>query len=225
MILQALRHETPILLIENVVAWASTVSASMLRAVLHEQGYATALVGESDPEGRYLGMNGADYGDFERRRRMALLAFPPELKAAIDGLLGSMRKMKNGRTIADIRLPEEYVEAEEYEKGRGLAAKAERGWVNRVVNDTDTSTPALSSECYKQRPEDPKFRHPTDSTKSRLPLPEEHARLKGQSERLVNSMVGNSLAHTALGNGTTRRVWEEFGRALGLAFDAAMTTA
>jgi DNA (cytosine-5)-methyltransferase 1 len=221
MILQALRHETPLILIENVVPWAETVSCHMLRAVLHEQGYATALIGATRPDGTYVGLNGADYGDFERRRRMALLAFPPELACRLDW--AQMRQAKNALTVADIRLPEEEVPSAEYEKGRGLAAKAARRFINQVVEDSDTSTPPMSSACWKQRTEDPKFRDPRNTVRSRLPLPEEHARLKGQPVELIRSLVGNSLAHTALGNGTTRKVWVEFGRALGLGISACAT--
>jgi len=215
MLLQSLKWNTPILLIENVVPWADTISYSMLCRVLEEQGYKTMLVGGRTPEGQYEGLNGAEYGDFERRRRMALLAYPPELEKYLNFDL--MEKRANERTIASIRLPEEMIPADDYARGPGMAAKAERGWTNKVVNDEATSTPSCSSECWKIRPEDPKFTSPTAPEKWRLPKPEEHARLKGQPEELFHTLRFDTAAHTALGNGTCRKVWLEFGRCLGLA--------
>ncbi|HEY0943934.1 MAG TPA: hypothetical protein VGD81_01660, partial [Opitutaceae bacterium] len=171
-------------------------------------------------DGKYRGFNGADFGDFERRKRMALLAFPPEIAPFLDW--SRMERRMNARAVSEIRVPEEQVPREEYGKGRCLALKAAKRRPNNIVEDSATTTPPLSSECFKQRPEDPKFRHPTDPTRSRLPLPEEHARLKGQPETLVRAIPWNSLAHTALGNGTTRKVWEQLSFALGCALRAAV---
>lgn len=224
MFLRALKFAPSIILIENVTAWADTVSCAMLTRVLEEQGYAVKLVGDRDGD-TYRGLNGADFGDMERRRRMALLAYPPELEPHLD--FSIMRRRKSSTTIADIRLAEGSISPGEYEKGLHLDAKSiatagtRNSRQNRIVNDSDTTTPSLSSECYKMRVEDPKFRHPNDPTKWRLPKPEEHARLKGQPEALIRSLSADTLAHVALGNGTTRKVWLEFFRALGLSLRAA----
>ncbi|MBN3760918.1 DNA cytosine methyltransferase [Burkholderia sp. Ac-20365] len=204
----------PLVLVENVLAWADTVSFSMLRRVLHEQGYQTVLVGDSDEQGNYSGLNSNDYGDIEKRVRMALLAYP----AGIDISFAGMRKSgPSTRTVGDIRLPEELVDPAEYEKGAHLASehKTANGWRMRVVDDSDNSTSSISAGCWKQRVEDARFRHPENPLKSRLPLPEEHARLKGHDPKLVNSLVSNSHAHTALGNGTAKHCWVELARVLG----------
>lgn len=204
----------PLVLVENVTAYADTVSLSMLRRVLEEQGYQTELVGDRDDQGRYRGINSNDYGDIERRVRMALLAYPQGITLTFAG----MRKTgPSTRTVGDIRLPEHQVAPAEYAKGLNLssAAKQAKGWKNRVIDDSATTTPSLSADCWKQRVEDPKFRHPHAPEKCRLPLPEEHAALKGHDPRLINALPANSAAHTALGNGTAKRCWVEFGRVLG----------
>jgi len=204
----------PLVLFENVLAWTDTVSFSMLRRVLDEQGYQTILVGDTDEQGSYAGLNSNDYGDIERRVRTALLAYP----AGIDISFKGMRKSgPSTKTVGDIRLPEELIDSTEYEKGAHLASeqKTANGWHMRVVDDSDNRTSSLSAGCWKQRVEDARFRHPTNSQKSRLPMPEEHARLKGHDPKLVNSLTSNSHAHTALGNGTAKHCWVEFARVLG----------
>ena len=215
MVLQALRHNTPLILLENVTAYADTVSCAMLTKVLTEQGYAVALVGDRDDLDGYQGLNGADFGDMERRRRMALLAYPPQLEPFLDWR--AMRRSTSTQTVGEIREPEHLVPSGEYDKGLGLPAKAARRFKMKVAEDADTSVGVISSDCWKQRVEDPRLRAKDGSGRVRLPLPEEHARLKGQPEGLIRSLPTNTAAHTALGNGTTRRVWVEFGRALGLA--------
>ena len=204
----------PLVLFENVLAWTDTVSFSMLRRALNDQGYQTTLAGDTDEQENYAGLNSNDYGDIERRVRMALLAFP----AGIDISLKGMRKSgPSTKTVGDIRLPEELIDPSEYQKGAHLASeqKIANRWHMRVADDTDNRTPSLSAGCWKQRVEDARLRHPTNPQKSRLPLPEEHARLKGHDPKLVNSLTSNSHAHTALGNGTAKRCWVEFARALG----------
>ena len=212
----------PLVLVENVLAWADTVSFDMLRRVLHEQGYQTALVGDTDENGGYAGLVSSDYGDIEHRVRMALLAYPAGIDLSFDGL---RKTGPSTATVGDIRLPEELVDPAEYEKGAHLASeqKVAAGWRMRVVDDTANRTSSLSAGCWKQRVEDARFRHPTDPTKSRLPLPEEHAKLKGHDPRIVNSLASNSHAHTALGNGTAKHCWVELGRVLGEALRAGAT--
>jgi DNA (cytosine-5)-methyltransferase 1 len=214
LLLQSLKFSPSILLIENVVDWSDSVSYSMLKRVLEEQGYATLLVGDRNPDGKYLGLDGSKFGDMERRKRMALLAVPPELAALLD--FSQMREATSTRTVGSIRQPEAAIDPRDYEKGRGLAAKAARGFRNKIVADDATTSPVLSATCHKIRPEDPKFRHPTDPAKFRLPVPEEHARLKGQPEALIRALPFSTHAHIALGNGSTRKVWQELFRVLGL---------
>lgn len=220
MLLQSLKWETPIVLIENVVAWSETVSCSMLRKIFEEQGYKTELIGPKSAEGKYQGLNGNDYGDFERRRRMALIAYPPELEQFL--AFGEMAKSPNLRTIGSIRAPEETIDPADYERGPGMIAKEARGWHNRIVSNDETSTPSCSSDCWKIRPEDPKFTSPDKPGKWRLPTPEEHARLKGQPIESINTLRYDTAAHTALGNGTCRKVWVEFSRCLGVSLQRAV---
>ena len=218
MFLRGLKFAPAIIVLENVIPWSDTVSYSMLVRVLDEQGYKTMLVGDREGE-VYRGLLGSDFGDMERRRRMALIGYPPELDEHLD--FTTMTRRQSSTTVADIRLPEDQIPADEYEKGLGLAAKAAKGFNNKIVNDTDTTTPPMSASCWKQRPEDPKFRKPGQPDNSRLPKPEEHARLKGQPERLIRSLAADTHAHTALGNGTTRKLWTEFFRSLGVAMQSA----
>ena len=213
----------PLVLFENVTAYANTVSLSMLRRLLEEQGYQTELVGDVAEDGTYQGLDSTHYGEIERRRRMALLAYPKGITLS----MGSMVKSgPSTKTIGDIRLPESEVDGKEYEKGLHLnrEEKKAKGWRNRIVDDTANVTPSMSADCWKQRIEDPKFKHPVDLGKCRLPLPEEHAALKGQNVSLINSLVANSHAHTALGNGAAKKVWVEFARTLGLELRRQMPT-
>jgi DNA (cytosine-5)-methyltransferase 1 len=202
-----------LVLFENVTAYADTVSLSMLRRLLEEQGYETTLVGDVAEDGTYQGLDSTHYGELERRRRMGLLAYPKGIRVSMQSMVKSG---PSKLTVGDIRLPESAVDPAEYEKGKHLnrQEKVDKGWRNRIVDDSVNATPSMSADCWKQRIEDPKFKHPTDATKCRLPLPEEHAALKGQNVSLINSLVANSHAHTALGNGAAKKVWVEFARTL-----------
>jgi DNA (cytosine-5)-methyltransferase 1 len=211
MLLQAMKWDIPLILIENVLAWEQTVSCDMLKRVFDEQGYEVALLGDYQ-EGQYKGLNSCDYGDLEQRVRMGMLAYPKGI--CLDFSL--LEKLKTGysvKSVRDIRLPEHIIPAGEYDKGANLDSdnKKAKGWKNRIVSDSDVKTASLSAGCWKQRVEDPKFKHPTIAGKSRLPMPEEHSALKGQPLRLINSLPFNSNAHTALGNGATRKVWSAVG--------------
>ena len=207
MLLQAMQWDVPLILVENVTDWSNTISYSMLKRVFEEQGYQVALIGENH-EGKYKGINARDYGEMERRSRMAMLAYPKGISLDL-AYFDSLRTGAGTKTVADIRLPEAEVDPGEYAKGAHLdsAHKRAKGWRNRIVSNDDTSTPSLSADCWKQRIEDPKFPHPTQAGQSRLPLPEEHAALKGQPVDLINALAFNSHAHTALGNGVARKPW------------------
>jgi DNA (cytosine-5)-methyltransferase 1 len=203
----------PLVLVENVTAYADTASFSMLVRVLEEQGYQTQLVGDRDADGKYCGINSNHYGVIERRVRMGLLAYPQGI--TLD--FGLMKKTgPSTKTVGDIRLPDSMVDPAEYEKGKHLnrEEKREKGWRNRIVSNSDNTTPSMSADCWKQRIEDPKFEKFGDPTKCRLPLPEEHAALKGHDPKIISSLVANSHAHTALGNGTAKACWVEFARCL-----------
>jgi DNA (cytosine-5)-methyltransferase 1 len=210
MFMQSANWEIPIVLVENVTAWADTVSCSMLTRIFEEQGYQVQLVGDH-VDGAYCGINSNDYGDIERRVRMAFLATPKGV--SID--MAKMNELRTGKsklTVGDIRLNDDQVDPIEYEYGNHLDSdkKKGKGWVNRIVDDADTSTPLLSAECYKQRVEDPKFKHQTIAGKTRLPTPEENAALKGQPLRLINALTFKTHAHVALGNGCARKPFVAF---------------
>lgn len=204
----------PLVLVENVRLYSDSISLSMLERVLREQGYQTMLIGDRGEDGQYLGINSNDYGDIERRVRMALLAYPMGVELRFDGMV---KTGPSKLTVGDIRLPEASIDESEYLKGAHLnsEAKIAKGWRNRVVDDSDNITPSISAACWKMRPEDAKFKHPMDPTKSRLPFPEEHAALKGHDKSIINSLTTTTHAHTALGNGTAKKCWVELARVLG----------
>ena len=146
---------------------------------------------------------------------MGMLAYP----RGVDIDMSLMEQLKTGpstRTVGDIRFQDSEIDLAEYAKGLNLDSdsKKAKGWVNRIVSDDTNKTPSCSADCWKQRPEDPKFMHQSVEGQSRLPLPEEHASLKGQDHSLINALPYNSNAHTAIGNGTCHGVWEAFGFAL-----------
>jgi DNA (cytosine-5)-methyltransferase 1 len=214
MLLQSMSWDVPLILIENVTAWVDTMSCSMLTRVFEEQGYNVQFVGDN-VDGEYKGINSNDFGTIERRVRMAMLATPK----GIDINMAAMEHLRTGPstlTVGDIRLDDSQVDPVEYEYGNHLDSdkKKSKGWVNRVVQDSDTKTPLLSADCYKQRVEDPKFMHQTIEGKTRLPMPEESAALKGQPERLINALTFKTHAHIALGNGCARKPWVAFAYAL-----------
>ena len=214
MLLQSMEWDVPLILIENVTAWADTVSCSMLTRVFEEQGYNVQFVGDN-VDGEYKGINSNNFGTIERRVRMAMLATPK----GIDINMAAMEHLRTGPsklTVGDIRLDDSQIDPKEYEYGNHLDSdtKKNKGWKNRIVQDSDNKTPLLSADCYKQRVEDPKFMHQTIEGKTRLPMPEENAALKGQPERIINALTFKTHAHIALGNGCARKPWVAFAYAL-----------
>jgi DNA (cytosine-5)-methyltransferase 1 len=214
MLMQSMSWDTPIVLVENVTAWANAVSCSMLKRVFEEQGYQVEMVGDYS-DGKYKGINSLDYGSIERRVRMGMLAYPKGVNLDMS-LMKDLATGPSKLTVGDIRFNDDEIDMIEYEYGKHLdsEAKKSKGWQNRVCNDTDNVTPSMSAECYKQRIEDPRFKHQTIEGKSRLPLPEEHAALKGHPLRLINSLTFKTHAHVALGNSCARNPFVAFGYAL-----------
>ena len=213
MILQILKWKVPLILIENVLAWSRTVSCSMIKRVFQEQGYAVSFVGEYKND-IYKGITSSDYGELEKRTRMCMIAYPKGMSLDVSVL--NEYKQANSKSVGDMRIDESLIDPREYEKGRNLdsASKRAKGWKNRIVNDSDTVIPSTSASCYKQRPEDPKLKHP-NLNKSRLSVPEEHAGFKGIDSSLIELMPYSSNAHKALGNGANRKMWRAVGGMIG----------
>ncbi|WP_318493497.1 hypothetical protein [Photobacterium leiognathi] len=199
----------PMLLVENVVPYTSTIGYMLLCRVLEEQGYQCVLVGDHSGTA-YDGINGHAYGDFERRKRMCLLVLPSGVEFEQSGL--EKYKSINQRTIAQIREPECMIDQKDYTKGQNLFSEKKRskGWRTKIVQDTETSTHVLSAQCYKQRSEDPRFAHP-EGEGSRIPTVIEHARLKGHPESMIDALPLQTHAHEALGNGVMRKAFVAVG--------------
>lgn len=213
-LLSRLEYRPSIILIENVVEWASSVACTQLRRALEDLGYATLLIG--DIRSGCHDLLGSDFGNMERRRRIALLACPPELLPHLDFSL--MRKSHATTTVADIRDPEHTIRASAYTKDPAcFARKAQKRFVNRVLNGNERSVPVISAHPNKGRVEDPKFNHPTEPGSWRLPTPSEHARIKGIPPTMINSLPSDAAAHRVLGNSVTTGVWTELFRVIGAA--------
>ncbi|MCG3883253.1 DNA cytosine methyltransferase [Photobacterium leiognathi] len=214
MALQAAKWQTPLIHAENVVAWTDTVSCSMLERVLVEQGYDVVYIGAQN-EGGYAGLDLSEYGEIEKRVRMSLLAYPKGLGDFDMSFLDRFRTGNSTKTIADIRLPESRIDQSDYDKGKNLFSEKKRskGWKVRVMSESANVTPSLSAGCWRQRVEDPRFKHPSDH-RSRIPVPEEHCALKGHDDSIIESMPYATNAHTALGNGVARKPWIAVGYAI-----------
>jgi len=217
MVLQMLEWKVPLILIENVLDWSNTVSCSMIERVFIEQGYDVSFVGKHIDD-EYKGLTSSEYGELEKRTRMCMLAHPKGMPLDISVL--DQHKRINTTTVGDVRLDESLVDPGEYDKGNNLdsEAKKAKGWKNRVVDNSDTVVPSTSASCYKQRPEDPKLKHPI-LNKTRLTMPEEHAAFKGTDTKLIDLLPFFTHAHTALGNGANRKMWHAVGAMIGVSIN------
>lgn len=176
---------------ENVKQARESASYALVRAYLHEQGYSIS-------EGVF---GGKQAGSIEHRERWWFCAISSGLAQGFD--IANVRDQP--RTFATLG---EALDAIDDEDGRWrtydyLEAKAVRdaaagkGFKRQLVGPEAERIGTVTRGYNKARSTDPMVRHP-DGVRSRLLTPNEHARVKGIPEQLVEG-AGATLAHEVLG--------------------------
>jgi DNA (cytosine-5)-methyltransferase 1 len=187
---------------ENVVPYAKSASAVLIRQQLRDMGY-------DCHEREFFG---PDWGALEARRRWCLVAVTRGIDFDLEALTPAPFVPQ---TIGDILDPLETVE-DRWSEMTGLKAKQERdiaagkGFRMQIVGPDQTTCPTLTKGITKNRSTDPKFPHPTNPDLLRIPTAREHARCKGVPERLIDSLA-QTTAHELLGQGIVYQPFLQLG--------------
>ena len=228
-----------VVLIENVVGYANSASASILRNQLRDLGYVT----------HERVMSGREWGAIENRERWCMIAVTQGIDFDFDQL---MPPQAFTREIAEVLDP---IAADDprWSAMQGLKDKQERDKASgknfkmQIYDESDTSVGTITKGYSRVRSTDPKLRHPTDPELLRQFTPAEHARMKtipphllrGASDTIQHEIAGQSVIYETFvdvghhaGNSLNRfagrpeialrnRVAAEFSESLGMSAAAA----
>lgn len=202
------RTQPAVIVLENVVEYASTASAAIIRGQLGAWGY----------EVQEQRVEGQDYS-LEARPRLVLVAttrgLPFDLSelAPVEprpGVLGEVLDF----TIAET--DERWRTFDHLKAKRERDAEAGKSFKPQVVSVDSTSVPTLRRGYWKGGSTDPRLQHPSDPERSRLLSAAEHARVKGVPAALVDGL-SNTRAHEILGQSVTAPAFVALGSLLGRA--------
>ena len=188
-----------IVLLENVPRYANTASAQILRHQFRDMGYET----------HEAVLDGADFGCLEARVRWCMVAVTRGIEFSFQDLAPHARIVQSLDSVLDqdIRVDDERWRAVEYLKSKRVRNEAEgNGFKMQFVTPQSTKIGTLRRGYSKGGSTDPRLRHPTDMTKSRLLTAAEHASVKGVPAALVGGL-SETIAHQLLGQGI---VYEPF---------------
>lgn len=195
------------LIIENVPAYSSTASASVIRSVLNTLGYRL--------QERVFGGNA--FGALEDRNRWVLVALSKGLSSDFD--LDSVQPVcTKPATIGDV-LDQVSADADAWRPYEYLAEKelkdqqAGKGFRRQLLSPEDERCGTIGRSYNKARSTEPFLKHPTDGSLSRLFTPGEHARLKGIPESVVYGL-STTTAHEVLGQSVIYPVFVAIAQAL-----------
>jgi DNA (cytosine-5)-methyltransferase 1 len=202
-----------VVIFENVPPYGSTASASILRTTLRDWGYETAE----------CVLDGAEFNTIEHRQRFCLVAVTKGLAGFDFGTVQKPEKVT--QRLGDIleNVPDE---SDAWKDVPYLHAKADRdkeagkGFKMQIVTRESASVGTIGKGYAKWRSTEPLVsgneRFPE---KLRLLTPNEHARVKGIPERLIDGLPATT-AHEVLGQSV---LFEPF-RAVSRAIAATLKT-
>ena len=183
-----------VIVLENVVEYASSASMAIIRSVLDQWGYNL----------RETVLNGNTLGDFENRDRLAMIATSKGLSEM--NLFQEVRAVaKKPATLADI--VEDVSEDDEIWKDYDyLRTKADRdkaagkGFAMQELDLSAGKVGTIGRGYAKVRSTEPRIIHPTKENFTRLLTLVEHCRVKGAPESIIAGN-SNTVGHEILGQG------------------------
>lgn len=200
-----------VILLENVPQYGTTTSMTVIRSVLDSLDY----------ELHETVLDGFELGALERRNRFCLVATNPEVPFAFDGLHPVRDRESCIQDILDDIDSDDPI----WKEYRYLADKevrdqeAGKGFRRQLLDGAEDSLGTIGRGYAKARSTEPFIRHPTDSGRSRLLTPAEHARVKAVPESLVAGLSA-TRAHEILGQSVVHSAFEAVGQHLGRALAA-----
>jgi len=200
------RCNPALILLENVRPYFNTASAAILRTQLRELGYA---VQERD-------LDGADYA-IEARPRRVLVGVTEGVDLDLESMIAPPRAVQSiGDILDDVPLDDEQWREVSYLKAKEVADKAAgKGFAMQILGPEATRVGTIGSGYQKARSTEPRLRHPSQESLSRLFTPAEHARLKGIPAELVRGVESKTTAHELLGQSVIWPAFQHVGQVIG----------
>lgn len=194
-----------IFMLENVVPYASSASASILRSQLRDLGYKT----------HETILDGAEFNALEPRKRWCLVAVTEGIHFDWSML---QKPIKRDIPLSEALdpIPEDHPAWSEM---RGLKEKEKRdkeagkGFMMQVFKESDTQVATITKGYAKVRSTDPKLAHPTNPDLLRQFTPAEHARIKQVPPELIDGLSA-TIAHELLGQGIVYEPFKATGKLL-----------
>jgi len=193
------------LLLENVVNYSTTASASILRRQLVDLGYDVQ-------EREFLG---TDWGALEARNRWALVAITRGIAFDLRAVQPPAFEARKLSDVFDpVPLDDPSWSRMDYLKDKEVRDRdAGKGFRMQIFNGDESSISTLTKGMAKRRSTDPFIRHSVDPDLLRLPTVREHARMKGVPEKLVDGL-GLTMGHELLGQAVVYTPFRMVARAL-----------
>lgn len=193
---------------ENVVPYASSASAHLIRQQLRDFGYET----------HEIELFGPDFGELEARKRWCLVAVSKGIEFDLPALKPEPFVV---RRLGDVLEPPDspalrWSPMEGLKAKRSRDAAAGKGFKMQVFDGSETYIGTLTKGISKNRSTDPKIQHPREPQLLRVPTAREHARCKGVPEHLVDGL-SHTTAHELLGQGIVYRPFRQVAKHVGQA--------
>lgn len=209
----ALRSNAAVLLFENVIPYANSASASIIRGVLKDAGYSI----------HETVLRGQDFNALEHRDRWVMVAVTEGMHFSWDMLqLPQKRDLFLSEVLDDIPDDDPC-----WSEMAGLKAKQGRdlakgnNFTMHVADPSSTRVGTLGKGYAKVRATETKIAHPSNPDLLRQLTPAEHARVKQWPPSIVDGLSA-TIAHEALGQAVLRDPFRALGKAVG---DSVMTYA
>ncbi|MGC0153605.1 DNA cytosine methyltransferase [Chromobacterium vaccinii] len=196
-----------IVVLENVVEYSTSASASILRNQLRDMGYVT----------HERVFNGNEWGALENRNRWCMVAVTEGLNFDFNQLIPPARTPQTLRDILD-PIPDDHPSWSRMEglKAKEIRDKAEGKNYSMQVFAADSEKINTITKGYaKVRSTDPKLAHPTDPDLLRQLTVAEHARAKNVPTHLVAGDLSNTEKHEVLGQGIVYSPFLDVGHHVG----------
>lgn len=194
-----------VIVFENVVPYGSSASMDIIRTQLADMHY----------DLREEVLSGEDFGAFEHRKRMVMVAVTRGMEFSFSDL---KTEGANNGTLADILEP---ITADDPRWGmmQGLKDKEQRdaaagkSFAMQIFTASSPKICTLTKGLSKNRSTDAKIQHPTNPDLLRIPTPTEHARAKQIPEAMITGLSA-TIANELLGQSVIYQIFVAVGQLL-----------
>jgi len=193
-----------VILLECVPGYYNTPSYSILSRTLERNGYKLTE----------LKLNGRDFGAFEDRTRLVVVAVSKNLHFSGHIEKSTIRAATLG-TLLDTEVKEDQYRPLPYLEKKEIADKAAgKGFRRQIVTAASPKVGVIGAGYARYRSSEPMIAHPTNNKLFRLLSVAEHARVKGIPAFLLEG-VSATKAHEIAGQSVIWPLFAVIGEAIG----------